>query len=53
MLIPRHGNHITRIPTQRRSENGEMRFFNAEHELIYSELVADFPLSNKKLASKS
>jgi Uma2 family endonuclease len=26
------------------SENGEVRFFNAEHELIHSELVPDFPL---------
>jgi Uma2 family endonuclease len=26
------------------SENGDMRFFNAEHELIHSELVPDFPL---------
>ena len=26
------------------SENGEMRFFNADHELIHSEYVADFPL---------
>ena len=26
------------------SENGEMRFFNAEHELIHSECVPDFPL---------
>jgi Uma2 family endonuclease len=26
------------------SENDEMRFFNAEHELIHSELVPDFPL---------
>jgi Uma2 family endonuclease len=26
------------------SENGDMRFFNPEHELIHSELVPDFPL---------
>ncbi len=27
------------------SENGEMRFFNIEHELIHSEYVPDFPLT--------
>jgi Uma2 family endonuclease len=26
------------------SENGAMRFFNAQHELIHSEFVPDFPL---------
>lgn len=26
------------------SENGQMRFFNTEHELIHSELVPGFPL---------
>ncbi len=26
------------------SENGQMRFFNSQHELIHSEMVANFPL---------
>ena len=26
------------------NENGEMRFFNPQHELIHSELVVEFPL---------